>query len=156
MTRIETAATDADFELARTLFLEYAAGLGIDLCFQGFEEELARMAEMYGPPGGRLMLARAEESGETVGCVGLRRLDEATAEMKRMYVRPAFRGRGIGRALAIALQEAAREIGYERVRLDTLPTMAEAQTLYRSLGFVEIAPYYANPVPGTRYLELAL
>ncbi len=156
MIRIETATTEEDFALARTLFLEYAAGLGIDLCFQGFDDELGRMAEMYGPPGGRLLLARDEEGGEAAGCVGLRPLDEATGEMKRMYVRPAYRGRGVGQVLATAVLDAAREMGYVRVRLDTLPSMREAQTLYHSLGFIEIAPYRENPVPGARYLEAAL
>jgi ribosomal protein S18 acetylase RimI-like enzyme len=159
--RIEAATTEADFDLARALVREYAAGLGIDLCFQSFDEELAHLGEMYGPPLGGLLLARDSggvetEDGEAAGCVALRRLDDGTAEMKRLYVRPAFRGRGVGRLLALALLDAAREIGYARVRLDTLPSMGTAQSLYRSLGFVEIAPYYPNPVPGARYLEVAL
>ncbi len=156
MIGIATVATASDYELARGLFREYADGLGVDLCFQGFEVELARLAERYGPPWGRLLLARHDESGEAAGCVGLRRLDETTGEMKRMYVRPSARGQGVGRRLALALLDAAREVGYGRVRLDTLPSMGEAHALYRSLGFVEIAPYYANPVPGARYLEIAL
>jgi ribosomal protein S18 acetylase RimI-like enzyme len=160
--RIETATTRGDFDLARALVREYAAGLGIDLCFQSFDDELAHLGEMYGPPSGRLLLACCDdeseetEHAEAAGCVALRRLDDGTAEMKRMYVRPAFRGRGIGRMLAVAVLDAAREMGYARVRLDTLPSMGEAQSLYRSLGFVEIAPYYPNPVPGARYLEVAV
>lgn len=156
MIEILAATTDTDFELAGELFREYAEGLAVDLCFQSFEQELASLPKMYGPPSGRLLLARDEASGEAVGCAGLRRLGAATGEMKRMYVRPAARGCGIGRALAVAILDAARELGYTRVRLDTLPSMREAQPLYRSLGFVEIAPYYANPVPGARYLEVAL
>lgn len=156
MTRITPATTSDEYALARELFREYAAELGVDLCFQSFDEELAHLAEMYGSPGGILLLARDATSGGVGGCVGLRRLDDATGEMKRLYVRPAFRGSGLGRQLAVAALEAAPEVGYEKVRLDTLPSMREAQSLYTSLGFVEIAPYYENPIPGARYLEVKL
>lgn len=154
--QIVAATTADDYTLARELFREYAAGLGVDLCFQSFDEELTHLSEMYGPPDGTLLLAHDAASGEVSGCVGLRQLDDATGEMKRLYVRPTFRGTGLGRQLTVAVLNAAREAGYTRVRLDTLPNMRAAQGLYASLGFVEIAPYYENPIPGARYLEMAL
>ncbi len=148
-------ARDAEMvQAVATLFREYAAGLGISLEFQDFAAELARLPGEYGPPGGRLLLAR---DGETeVGCVALRKLDDGICEMKRLYVRPPYRRGGTGRRLAERAIEEARRIGYRKMRLDTLPAMQEAQALYLVLGFREIAAYRFNPVPGTRYLELGL
>jgi 2-haloacid dehalogenase/putative hydrolase of the HAD superfamily len=139
---------------ARALFLEYAAGLGIDLAFQHFEAELASLPGAYTPPGGTLLLATA--GVEVVGCAALRPFEGETCEMKRLYVRDAHRGRGIGRTLVTATLAAAREAGYKRMRLDTLPSMNAAIALYRSLGFHEIPPYRYNPVLETLYMERAL
>jgi ribosomal protein S18 acetylase RimI-like enzyme len=151
---IVQATGPRDVERARELFREYEQSLGIDLCFQGFEQELAGLPGAYAPPRGRLLLAL--DGDRAGGCVALRPLGGATCEMKRLYVRPAFRGRRAGRGLAVRLVEEARAIGYASMRLDTLPSMTEAIALYRSLGFVEIAPYYANPVPGAIFMELDL
>jgi ribosomal protein S18 acetylase RimI-like enzyme len=139
-----------DVVLVRALFREYAGSLGVDLSFQGFEEELAAL------PGGYDAVLVARLGDEIAGCVGVRPLDPEVCEMKRLYVRPIARGAGLGRALAEAAVARARELGYARMRLDTLPQMGAAQALYRSLGFVEIPPYRHNPVAGTTYLELEL
>ena len=148
------AATPGDVQKARELFLEYAAWLKVDLCFQGFDEELAALPGKYAPPQGRLLLAGVE--GEAVGCIALRPLEPGVGEVKRLYVRSAFRGRGIAKKLAEELLAAAPAIGYARLRLDTLAFMHEAAALYRSLGFVDIAPYYDNPLQGVVYMELRL
>jgi ribosomal protein S18 acetylase RimI-like enzyme len=150
------AVMPAQVEEARELFIEYSQWLGLDLCFQNFEKELAELPGGYAPPDGRLLLAL---SGEHVaGCVALRKInDDRTCEMKRLYVRPEFRGHGIGRAMALKLVEEAHALGYERMRLDTLPAqMSEAIKMYRSLGFREIEPYYHNPVKGAMFMELTL
>ena len=149
------AITEADVALARELFEEYAATLGISLCFQNFEKELAELPGAYSPPDGRLLLAFDEE--KLAGCVALRKISDGTCEMKRLYVRPEFRGKGRGRSLALKIIEEARTLGYERMCLDTLPgKMDEAIRMYRSLGFREIEPYYENPVEGALFMELTL
>jgi len=151
---IVAARSDADFAAARGLFEEYAAQLGIDLCFQGFAAELSNLPGMYGPPGGRLLLARLGD--DFVACVGVRSLSGGTCEMKRLYVRDRARGQGLGRAMAIAAIAAARELGYARMVLDTLGSMTSARALYSSLGFCDIAPYYDNPNADVKYLALNL
>lgn len=139
---------------ARALFVEYAQSLGFSLSFQGFEEELAGLPGKYAPPQGRLLLARV--AGHLAGCAALQPIDARACEMKRLYVRPDFRGRGVGRALAHAIVEAGRQIGYRTMRLDTLASMPEAIGLYRSMGFVETAPYRFNPIEGAVYMALSL
>ncbi len=148
------ATTPADIAQARALFLEYAAESKLDLCFQGFEEELATLPSKYAPPGGCLLLA--SEGDIPAGCGALRELTEGVSEMKRLYVRPAFRKLGVGRLLARRLIEEARRIGYGTMRLDTLASMRAARALYESLGFVRIPAYYANPLAEVVYLELVL
>src|SRR5690349_14674479 len=138
---------DADADEARRLFREYEAALGVDLAFQGFDRELEGLPGAYARPEGRLLVARLGD--ETVGCVAMRPLAPGICEMKRLFVRPEARGHGVGRALAAAVIDAAREERYERMRLDTLPQMVEAHPLYESLGFREIEPYYDSPVSGT-------
>lgn len=154
MTTIRIASSAADIELARTLFREYAAWLDVDLCFQGFEAELASLPAKYAAPEGSLLLAF--EDGAPTGCIALRPLAEGVCEMKRLYVRPAFRGRGIGRALAERLLEDARRIGYRVMRLDTLDKLNEAMALYESMGFRRVVPYYENPLPGVVFWEKEL
>ncbi|HEU4953555.1 MAG TPA: GNAT family N-acetyltransferase [Gemmatimonadales bacterium] len=152
--RILEAKTPETLAIARGLFEEYAASLEVDLGFQDFAEELAGLPGEYTRPTGGLMLGF--EGSEPVGCVAFRRLAPDIAEMKRLYVRPWARGGGWGRRLAERAVSDAREAGYLRMRLDTLPAMGSAQRLYLALGFAEIAPYRHNPVPGARFLELDL
>jgi putative acetyltransferase len=140
---------------ARDLFLEYAQSLGFSLCFQDFDKELAGLPGDYAPPEGRLLLAECD--GQLAACVALHKLDPGTCEMKRLYLRPQFRGRGLGRALAERIIAEARQIGYQRMRLDTVePVMKDAVAMYRRLGFEEIAAYRTNPIAGAMYMELAL
>lgn len=153
-TRIIEADTPSMLETARRLFEEYAATLEVDLGFQHFHEELAGLPGEYTRPAGGLLLGF--DGAQPVGCVAFRPLGPGIAEMKRLYVRPSARGGGWGRRLAERAVSDARGAGYERMRLDTLPAMRSAQGLYLALGFVEIAPYRHNPVPGARFLELAL
>jgi len=137
------------------LFLEYANSLGFSLCFQSFDQELAGLPGDYAPPEGRLLLAEYE--GKLAGCVALHKIDDDVCEMKRLYLRPAFRGKGLGRVLTEEILRQARAIGYRRLRLDTVgPVMKDAVAMYRRLGFREIAPYRENPMAGTLYMEIDL
>jgi putative acetyltransferase len=152
---IAQARTPAEIARVRDLFLEYAQSLSFSLCFQSFEQELKGLPGDYAPPEGRLLLA--EYQGELAGCVALHKLEPGICEMKRLYLSPKFRGKGLGRALGEALISEARTIGYRRMRLDTVePMMRTAVALYRRLGFREVAPYRANPIDGALYMELEL
>lgn len=157
---IASATTPADIAQVRRLFEAYQRELGVDLCFQGFERELASLPGNYSPPRGLLLLAGALDA--PVGCAALRPLsvtdrpDGSVGEVKRLYLAPGARGSGLGRALVERLIDQARAIGYRELRLDTLAQMDVARALYQSLGFCEIAPYYPNPLPGVRYMALAL
>jgi ribosomal protein S18 acetylase RimI-like enzyme len=153
--RIVEAGSDGDYRAARALFEEYARTLGADiLCFQGFDQELEQLASMYGPPRGRLLIAWRES--QPVGCVALRAIEPGICEMKRLYVRREARGIGLGKELAAAIVERARTDGYRSMVLDTLRSMVEARVIYRSLGFVQREPYYANPQQGVTFMELRL
>jgi putative acetyltransferase len=149
------AVTPTQIAQIRELFLEYAQSLGFSLCFQSFDTELANLPGDYAAPDGRLLLAEYE--GQPCGCVALHKIDEAVCEMKRLYLRPQFRGKRLGRALADRIIAEARQIGYQRLRLDTVePVMKDAVAMYRKLGFREIDPYRANPIDGALYMELLL
>ncbi|MFH1983377.1 MAG: GNAT family N-acetyltransferase [Pseudomonadota bacterium] len=152
---IVTAETPVQFQQAAGLFQEYAAGLGFDLAFQGFDAELENLPVMYGPPDGCLLLVMSP-GGEAVGCVGLRRLADGACEMKRLYVKPDIHGQGLGRRLAEAVIAEARALGYAAVRLDTVAEMAAANALYLSLGFRPIPAYRYNPLETAAYYELPL
>lgn len=152
--KIGQASTSSGFAVARALFEEYAAALEIDLGYQGFADELASLPGSYAPPRGRLLIAWA--GSEAAGCVALRPLSDDVCEMKRLYVRPAFRGGGIGKQLAKAIIAEARQIGYAIMRLDTVPKLEAATRMYESLGFVRRDAYYETPVVGTIFTELKL
>lgn len=148
------ASRDGDIQAVRQLFEQYAASLAVDLCFQNFERELASLPGDYAPPRGALFLAHADRPA--VGCIGLRAFSESVGELKRLYVVPAFRGRGLGRSLVSAAITAARGIGYSALVLDTLASMHPAIALYESLGFERTDAYYPNPLPGVVYFRAAL
>ena len=148
------ASPSVELTHVRDLFREYAEGLGISPCFEGFDKELAELPGDYAPPGGRLLIARYDE--QMAGCVALRNVSDGISEMKRLFVRPSFRGKGIGRELAAMVIGEARIIGYRRIRLETLPVMMEAVPLYLSLGFGFIDPYRKSHAEGALYMELRL
>ena len=149
------AKSPAQIAQVRELFLEYAQSLGFSLCFQSFDVELAGLPGDYAPPDGRLLLAQYED--QLAGCVALHKLEPGICEMKRLYLRPQFRGKRLGRALADQIIAEARQIGYRRIRLDTVePVMKDAVAMYRKIGFQEVAPYRLNPIAGALYMELEL
>ncbi len=149
------AETSEQIETARELFREYQEWLGISLCFQNFDDEVANLPGDYRMPNGRLLIAIKD--GDVVGCIALRKLTDDACEMKRLFLRPQFRGQGLGREMVQRIIDEAREIGYERMRLDTLPRwMDQAIALYEQFGFRDIPPYYDNPVAGARFMELIL
>jgi len=149
------AESSSQIAQARELFLEYAQSLGFSLCFQNFDRELANLPGDYAPPDGRLLLAECDS--QLAGCVALHKLEDGICEMKRLYLRSQFRGQGLGRALADRIITEARQMGYERMRLDTVePVMKDAVRMYRRIGFREIAPYRSNPIAGALYMELQL
>lgn len=154
MSDIRRANGVADMAIVATLFREYQIGLGVSLCFQDFDAELANLPGAYAEPSGCILLA--ERDGAALGAVALRPIDGATGEMKRLYLRAAARGLGIGRRLAVEIMAQARTRGYRRMRLDTLPQLDAAIALYGRLGFRAIAPYNDNPLPGVLYFEAAL
>ena len=155
MYEIIEAKSNSEIDEVRSLFLEYANWLDFSLCFQGFDKELAELPGKYAPPGGRLYLAVSD--GKYAGCIGLRKFDDGICEMKRLYVRPEFRGLSIGNGLIRKIIADAKVIGYEKMRLDTIKErMGKAVELYEGHGFVKIEAYYENPNPHTLYMELDL
>lgn len=148
------AVSAADYATAREMFEEYARAIDVDLCFQDFAAELDRLTVMYAPPAGALLLARA--GSDVAGCVGLRKLRDDICEMKRLYVRPQFRGRHLGRRMAEEIVRRGHELGYRTLVLDTLGTMEAAQRLYVSMGFTPAMSYYVNPLPNVKYFSLDL
>lgn len=153
---IRAASGPEDMDRIRELFREYQQWLGVDLCFQDFDDELAALPGFYAPPQGRLFLAFDSSDGALVGCVGLRPISAERSEMKRLYVRDAWRGKGLGRALAVFCVSEARVAGYKNMCLDTLGHLHAARALYFDMGFVEIEPYYENPLDGVCYMGIEL
>ncbi len=151
---IREASNSVDFDLAKSLFIAYQQFLGVDLCFQQFETELTMLADMYGPPQGSLLIAFAD--GEPAGCVALRPKERGTCEMKRLFVFEKFQGNGIGKMLAIEILEKSRQLGYQKMVLDTLERLRPALHLYKSLGFIRCQPYYQNPLEGVVFIEMSL
>lgn len=151
---IVPAQSDDQIAAARNLFVEYSEYLDVDFCFQGFQQELDGLPGAYAPPDGRLLLVIDDD--QPVGCVAVRKLDDGICEMKRLYVKPAYRGKGLGRRLAEAIVAEARAIGYRKMRLDSLASLKEAAAMYRSLGFVEIPAYRYNPLPDAVFMEMEL
>jgi len=154
MTEIQTAMLPNEIPVIKELFQEYADSLKFELDFQDFREELATLPGKYAAPSGSILVAK--KNGETVGCVAVRPLGEEICEMKRLYVKPAHRGKRVGRELALAIIEEAKRLGYKAMRLDTVEAMKEASALYRALGFRPIDAYCYNPLPGAMYFELKL
>jgi putative acetyltransferase len=151
---IESVETEKAFDELKSLFREYQTALNLDLCFQNFETELQGLSQMYGPPQGKAFIAR--QGGKAVGCVAVRGLEPGISEMKRLYVRPIARKTGLGRTLADLAVTTARDLGYAKMRLDTLASMAEAVRLYQAMGFREIDPYCPNPLESPIFMELDL
>lgn len=151
---VTSACSTADMEHVRALFIEYQQWLDVDLCFQGFDEELLSLPGAYAPPRGRLLLARINET--VAGTVGMWPLGAGVCEMKRLYVRPSYLGRGLGRRLAGAIVDEAKAAGYARMRLDSLERLVAARTLYESMGFARIPAYYDNPLDGVLFMQLDL
>jgi ribosomal protein S18 acetylase RimI-like enzyme len=147
--------SDEDFKITKDLFIEYKNSLNLDLCFQKFHEEISDLQSQYSGPAGGCVILCFEDS-EAIGCIALRKFENETCEMKRLYLRPEARGKGIGRALAEKIIEKAKEFGYKKMQLDTLETMKEAIALYKSIGFTEIEPYRYNPNKGVVYMKLDL
>ena len=154
MSKLITVATEDEYKAAATLFLEYAAWLKIDLCFQGFEEELAHLNEMYSAPSGVIFLSKKEDI--FTGCVAVRKKENDVAELKRMYIKPAYRKAGLGSELLQNALDAATKMGYKKIRLDTLSHMTDAISLYTKNGFYEIEPYYFNPEKNALFFEKEL
>ncbi len=152
--KVIRAQTPTQIEEVRRLFREYETFLGVDLCFQNFEEELAGLPGKYAPPRGAILIAT--DGHEVAGCVALRKLEAEVCEMKRLFVRPEYKGQGLGRILAERIIDEATQLGYSLMWLDTLARLKEAMRLYESLGFRRRKPYYHNPLPGVVYLELEL
>ena len=150
------ATTNEEMDFARELFEEYGTSLGFSLCFQNFDQELSGLPGKYAPPSGRLLLAYSEEE-QLAGCIAMRKLDDTSCEMKRLYIRPEFRQHGLGRVLIERILDEAKRIGYQRMLLDTLPgKMDSAIRLYERFGFRDVEAYYDSPIEGTRYMELKL